>query len=420
VLPHRPEREPLSVDRILLVIDEEALATESPEHKALLARALTVARGTGAALELFQVCSEQTFAPSWLSTDTRVRPERSHYLDTAATRLAELAVNLRADTGVQIKHDTRQDNSEAGAIIRKAAEADADLIMKTSHQSIYVVGLLTNTDWELIRRSPAHVWFVTGRADPQNILAAIGNTTDHDEIYGADDYDICDFATWLASKLGATNTMLHAVQTPTPPGAFGQIGPDPMAAAMVIEAQIEQRRDLREEHYNAIQALAAYFQLEPTSIKVMEGRPDDVITDVADAMAIDTIIMGAASLNRLERLLRPVNAEPVLARTDCDVVFVRPHVKPDDLPDASEREISGFPPVDLKQAIFNPGEAFNHSPSRLASEERLSVSMRRRLLSIWEHDLRAEMDEEDEGGPARSSRADRLAAVHQAREALSG
>jgi hypothetical protein len=131
------------------------------------------------------------------------------------------------------------------------------------------------------------------------------------------------------------------------------------------------------------------------------------------------IVMGAATLSRLERLWKPITAEPVLARATCDVVFIRDRIEAPTRPDTAGPAVRGLPAIDLERALTDPDIVFDHSPRNLVEEKRLSVEMRRRLLQIWEADLKAELVQAEEGGTRTvTAAANRLPAVQRAMKIL--
>ena len=105
-----------------------------------------------------------------------------------------------------------------------------------------------------------------------------------------------------------------------------------------------------------------------------------------------------------------------MATAPCDVLVVR---ETDDnaLPEARPRATVGRPPVDLEAAIVNPATAFE-SPRDVVKLDDISVGLRRRILQVWEYDIRAAMVEENEGGPVRDIDAGTLRDIQAARAAL--
>jgi hypothetical protein len=132
-------------------------------------------------------------------------------------------------------------------------------------------------------------------------------------------------------------------------------------------------------------------------VHVCEGHPNQVIPQVTQAIEADMIIMGARNIGRWERMITPVTVEPVMAETNCDIVIVRESAQAN-IPDAESKPFYGMPKYDLEAAITNPQETFE-SPQEVVNAVEISFDLKRRILQAWEYDIRAQMTEENEGGP---------------------
>jgi hypothetical protein len=76
--------------------------------------------------------------------------------------------------------------------------------------------------------------------------------------------------------------------------------------------------------------------------------------------------------------------------------------------------MSGEPAYDLERAIVDPACAFA-TPRALVQADDLSVALRSRLLEVWAQDVKAQMAEEDEGGPVLDTSAHLLEEIELAR-----
>jgi nucleotide-binding universal stress UspA family protein len=410
---------PAQIDHILVIVDRELLHSQKPLESKLLARAVELAKTAGAELSLFHVCYDDALDQHLFTREPFVGTAKSDYVDGEATRLAELSAWLTAQNGIRTRHEARWDKPESEAILRRIHETGADLVLKQSSGYDYFVGLLTNTDWELIRNSPASVYFVGDESTiPKRIVTAIGSgTSDDNSIIGAADYQICATANLLTKRFEATNTIVHAYPVPQGLGSHALLAADPAALSpAAAAAQRDTEQSVNRDHQTAIRALADYFHVDPSAIRVQQGRLAEVAPTVAGELNADLIVMGARSLNRFERFIKPVSAEPVLANAPCDLVIVRDDTDLD-VPASDERPLRGVPGFDPEQAILDPDAAFD-SPTDLAGRRDISVRLRQRILDMWQHDLELEMTEEDEGGPVRRSPADTLDSITQARETL--
>jgi hypothetical protein len=105
-----------------------------------------------------------------------------------------------------------------------------------------------------------------------------------------------------------------------------------------------------------------------------------------------------------------------MSAIDADMLIVR---DPDDsrIPDSAGKPIFGVSRFDVEHALVNPRVVFG-SPGDVARQPDISVRLRERILQAWEYDIRAEMIEENEGGPVRDTNADSLAEIRAAKTLL--
>lgn len=402
---------------LLVVLDNDVILADEPRETMLMRRVRELASATGCAIELYAACLDDSLGAGFFLEDAAVEERRQEVLDLAATRASELGAWLRSETGAEVSHLARWEELSADSILDRIGQARPDVVIKASSGSDYLIGLLTNTDWELIRRSPVPIWFVTGErtAPLRRMLTALGTTSASSDIVTATDYKVCALAQLIAGATDAENTILHTFQIPQGIAPYAAYAPEIAAVPPPVrDSDRVRERALAEKHGDAIRGFAQYFHIDPQKIRIQPGRLSQVAPAIARALDIDLIVMGARNLTRLQRALHPVNAEPVLADAPCDVLILgTAPTRPAEGGDVPE----GSPQVDLEEAIVNPERVFG-TPLALAQHPGISLELRRRLLEIWESDVRAEMREEDEGGVVRGSRGEMLQKLNRAREAL--
>lgn len=384
------------IKKALVVLSPDLIRPDSPMQATLINRAVDLARITGCELELFHVCFDASLEEGLLASNEGLENERYQLIDQDATRLAEIATRLKNES-VKVKHEVRWDYPRTDAILRKIAQSDPDIVLKHGREHSYLLGLSSNTDWELARRSPAHVWFVNEEVSGiDRIIAAIGNDFgDPADITTAKDYDLLRIARIVGDTFKAAIYPVNAFRVPdTNSSLVGYAG----AMGALGSSQIDQpsRPEIVKAHKGTVCAIAKYFNIDTDNVHLCEGGADDVIPNVAKSLNADMIVMGAQSIGRLERLVSSVTVEPVMAKSRCDILIVRERDR-ESVPEVEKIPESGIAQYDLERAIINPEDAFD-SPKEVVNLSELSVGLRRRILQAWEHDVRAEMDAVDEGG----------------------
>jgi hypothetical protein len=68
-------------------------------------------------------------------------------------------------------------------------------------------------------------------------------------------------------------------------------------------------------------------------------------------------------------------------------------------------------------AVVHPEKTFK-SPFAVVEADRLPGELRHRILDIWESDIVAQLQEEDEGGPVRNTQAGVLKEIDAARREI--
>jgi universal stress protein E len=326
---------------------------------------------------------------------------------------------MRSD-GVAVRHEVVWDHPSVAAVLRKIAAAKPDLVMQQSGEHRYLMGLSRNDDWDLLRASPAHLWFVTdGRRPIDHVVTAIASVAGDDEFIAATDHDVFRLANHVAQKFDASNHPVHAYQVPRGLAAYAMYAPElsSIAQPSSLPSAEQTHAMAARRHGRSIRAFAEHFHLDPDSVRVERGSPGDVLAKAARDLDAGLIVMGARNLGRWERALKTVTAEAVLDATPCDVLFVKRAEDTAAPGDPSPQATSGRPAIDLEQAILDPQRAFG-SPDAIVNTSELSIAMRKRLLRIWAHDIREQLAETNEGGPPVDVDADLIGRIDAALTAI--
>jgi len=411
--------------RILVVLSPEMLRSSHAQETALLRRASALATH-GAELELFYVCQDAGPDQGLFTDEAMVGAERQRRANEDATRLAELAVRMEAK-GARVNQDVRRDHPPTDAILRKIADYRPDLVMKRMQEHTFLIGLTSNVDWDLVRRSPVHLWFVKdGVSQPATIVTAVGAAAADEDIISATDYSVFGMANLIAQQFAAVNIPVHAYPDPQM-DAYGTYALDlgmgmgmggAGALANPLAPAEETWRALAREHGRQIREFAGFFHIDPQRVRLEAGRADEVVPRIARSVGANLVVMGARNLGRWERITRPVSAEPVLADAPCDVVIIKDGAG-QPVPAADESPTRGKPVIDVEQALIDPEQIFG-SPAEVTDADSLSTDMRRRILAAWEQDVHARMTEDNEGGPVFSEAptADLIGQINEARARL--
>ena len=407
------------IEKILVIVDESEFEQSETNTFAALRRAVSIANATGAKIELFHVCCDPTFTQKIFAVDAGLTKKKEQITARLATSLAEMTLGVDT-SGVEISREVRWDYPIVDALLRKIEDYEPDLVIRHAHDHDYLLGLMSNVDWELIRRSPAPLWFVRDEIERiENILTAVGTLATDDDIISTADYNVFRFATALADAVGARTHAVHSYEVPAGLPNFSMYGPIIGGATIYPADQDrteEARRAIAQEHGEQIQAFAEFFNIDAKNIHLVQGPPSDVLPAAAQSIDADVVVMGARNLDRWQRILGKVTAEPVLARSECDVVFLKPRPK-SKIPVTDEQPVTGTPLLDVEAAITHPERVFD-SPAEVAEFDELSPRLRERILLAWDQDVRAQIREEEEGGRTKSIDLELLGRIQSAMESI--
>jgi universal stress protein E len=304
------------LDRILAVIDPTVDAQPGVD------RAARLARGAGAALELF----ECDFAPAltgapFFDTDA-LRRQRDDYLAGRRGRLEQYAVELRRD-GLQVTTEVRWDNPLHVGILRRIKECAPDLVVKDTHyHSPLRRTFFSNTDWQLVRTCPVPLLLAKAADWPREprIVAAVDPSHRHAKP-AALDGDILDAALRVAKCVDGQVEAVHAFFPAALLAATAGVAGVPLATDVATTELLEAERSRIEQD---VVDLAASRSLGRDAARLLQGAAAEVLPRYLDQVRASLLVMGAISRSRLQEFFIGSTAERVLDRLPCDVLVVKP------------------------------------------------------------------------------------------------
>jgi universal stress protein E len=298
-------------ERILVAIADPAVASSKAVRRAAM-----LAHKSGASIELFNaipavVSAGMVHAESERFTRYEAQ-ENQRLLERSANRLRreEIIVTTHVETGYP-PHE---------AILRKVRLTKPDLlIIEARKHNIFARLLLTQTDFELIRRCPVPLLIVKRRAAWRRprILAALDPFHANDKPSELD-AEIALTAQAFATLVGGS---VHAAHIYRPPMR--------LIAGMKIDAAVVAAIPAQEKAYKAavrrvfFEALGR-FGFAKSRGHLRCGHPAIELPAVARAVRAGLVVMGAISRSGMKRIFVGNTAEQVLDSLRCDVLIVKP------------------------------------------------------------------------------------------------
>ncbi len=317
----------MNINRILVVLDSDR--NDWTVDDPVIRRATDLAQKTSAALILLRVAYESSLRYGAFATGEEVDAGRLSLLADCRENQSRLKEAIEATSALAVSTETLWGADDSDCILRTADARGVDLIMKASGDHAYFVGLLPNTDWDLLRGARVPVWFVSADADRSphaGIIAAIEQS--YEDVETAEDFrldhEAFDTAKQLSDRYTSPLYAVHAYRLPRMlPGfegyvpAIGSVSP---AAPPAVDAQT--RSEVAHRHGRVVQDFIDEHGFPIDDLILEEGPADLVLSHAAETKAAGLIVMGSSSRSWWDHLRGRASAEPTLSNAGCDVLFV--------------------------------------------------------------------------------------------------
>ncbi|HEX9877979.1 MAG TPA: universal stress protein [Gammaproteobacteria bacterium] len=293
--------------KILVVVDPRADVHPVVDHAAWLAGKVS------ASVELFICDYDPDIDAGNVSTVWISQPARENLMGILRNKLEALAAPLR-QKGLKVSVDVAWDHPLDEGIVRKVVATKPWIVLKdTHHHNVLKRTILTNTDWHLIRQSPAPLYLVKPGLPPEKpkIVAAVDPLHQHDKPAELD-HKIVALAQQLCDAVGGELHIVHTYPVPQPMSV-------PEGAPI-----IDISKEIEAEHRKAFDAFVAEYSLPAKQAHLLEGLPHQRLPTLVEKEGVAVIVMGAVSRRRLDRIFLGSTAERVLEWLPCDLLIVKP------------------------------------------------------------------------------------------------
>jgi len=290
-------------DRILV-----AIADPSVGMNKAVRRASVLARSAGASIELFNAVaaamSEGTVHAA-AEQFTRFEAEQNRrQLERTANRLRRenLTVAVKVQTGYPV-HE---------AILRQVQLTSPDLVViEARRHNVFARLLLTQTDFELIRRCQVPLLIVKGRTAWRRprILAAVDPFHSNDKPVALD-REIIDAARAVAAVARGSVHVGHIYRP--------LIGRPALVATTPLQEKAYVAT-VRDRFYVALKR----YGIGRNKAHLNRGDPASELPALARSMGASLVVMGAISRSGLKRIFIGNTAEHALDSLQCDVLVVK-------------------------------------------------------------------------------------------------
>lgn len=296
------------INNILVVMDRTNNDTRALE------RGLWLARSVEAEVTILtSVWDSYSADNTTLDEDTRYQL-RSGLKGQAKAWMESFLRGGIAD-GVTVNLDVRWEKHLFEAVLKATDEKHFDLVLKTPNKHSLMDRIFTPLDWNLLRHCSAPVMLVRteGPWQDNRLLACIDATSTDDGHKRIND-NILTFAENLADHFA---TDLHIVN------AYPLVN---VAFAMVPEvtAPDDLHQYVQEQHEEASRQWADKYNVNREQVHVREGAPEIVVSELADSIDADLVVIGSIGRSGFSGMLIGNTAELLLDKIQCDILVIKP------------------------------------------------------------------------------------------------
>lgn len=297
--------------KILVFIDP------SKESQPALERAINIAKKEKEAkITLFLCCYDLSYEMTSLSSSDERQAMRSIVVKENQEWLEALASPYK-EQGFNIDNRVIWHNRPFQAAIIEVLKDQYDLVIKSTHPHPKLSAILfTPTDWNLLRKCPAPVLLVKHHQWPEhgNILCAIDCKSIQDEDHHQLNQQILAEAKAMAEMLNANIHLVNAYPSP------------PMNIMLELPEfdPIHYEDGLKQFHQKTLNDYARTYKIPEQQLHLRQGLPEDVISDVANEIDAELVILGTVGRSGLSATLLGHTAEQVIDNLNCDLLALKP------------------------------------------------------------------------------------------------
>ena len=301
----------MEIRRILVNVEQ------GKDCSQLLEKALRLAEGNGAKVELFRCCYNASLRNSYLFDKESLLRAEHGFVSKAEAELEEMAQQFE-EQGVDVEVDVSWERHHAEFIVRKVLRYQPDLVLHQIEQHSRLGHyIFDQSDWQLIRECPVPLLLVKQKAwsDGGHVGAAL------DPFHECDspallDKSILEASRRLVETLEGDLRVLHSFSVLPHSAIFDE--------HLVTDFEGMQIK-VRQEHVAALNTLLEPFGLntESSSVTLKEDEPHRAMLDYVDEAHIDILVVGAVARGLLDRLLVGSTVERILDQLHSDLMVVK-------------------------------------------------------------------------------------------------
>ncbi|MCG6201349.1 universal stress protein UspE [Psychromonas antarctica] len=296
---------------ILVLIDPSKTSQPALEQAVQIAE-----KDKKAKITLFVCCYDLSYEMTSLSSNDERQAMQRIVIKENRDWLKELALPYE-EKGLKIDKQVVWHSRPFQAVILEVLKNNHNLVIKSTHPHSKLSAILfTPTDWNLLRKCPVPLLLVKQQqwTEKGNILCAIDCKSIQDEEHHQLNQQILSEAKAIAEIL---NVNIHIVNAyPSPPMNIMLELPefDP----------VNYEDGLKKFHRKTLTEYAQQYAIPEQNTHLKQGLPEDVISEVANDINAQLVILGTVGRSGLSATLLGHTAEQVIDNLNCDLLALKP------------------------------------------------------------------------------------------------
>lgn len=307
------------IKHVLVVMDPMC------EQQPALTRAISLAKQTSATIELFLVVYNRTLVNHWIFDPEQLAILQKEYV-ASQLRWLETYVNDVVAQGLAVKIDIKWQKDIVTAVLDKATEVDADMVMKSTHQHPTLNKLFfTPTDWRLLQY--CHVPLLLAKSSTEAsisdaykiIMAAVDPVKSNNKPANLAKA-IIDASVELTVLFDADIHVSHCFQ---PVGielwqGMSTVGMDQSMPMMDFK---EYQQSIEDYHKRLLDELVKGYGFEDSTLHLVSGEVEFELETLTQENQVDLLVMGMGDKvgfigNTVENILDNVHCDILSVKTE--------------------------------------------------------------------------------------------------------
>ncbi|WP_428034033.1 universal stress protein [Amphritea sp.] len=302
----------MDISKILVNIEQ------GKDCSLLLEKAVRLAEGSGAKVELFCCCYSSSLRNSYLLDNESLLKAEHGYMRQAEAELERQAEPFE-ELNIDVDLDLCWQRHRAEALVRKVLRYEPDIVLHPIAQHSRLGHyIFDQSDWQLIRECPVPLLLVKQKpwSDGSHVAAAVDPFHECDSP-AALDKTILEWARRLVQTLEGDLKVMHSFNVLPHSAIFDE--------HLVTDFEGMQRK-VRAEHVAALGQLLEPYGLTTDSpaVTLKEKETSQAILEYVDEAHIDILVLGAVARGLLDRILVGSTIERILDELHADLMVVKP------------------------------------------------------------------------------------------------